>query len=99
MRWLSRHRLYADLAEEMRDHLQQKVDELVESGLSPEDAALAARRAFGNPTLLEERSRDVWRWPFVDTALLDVRSGLRLTFPRAGRRGSTRSSRYGPSSS
>jgi putative ABC transport system permease protein len=78
MRWLGRKRLYADLAEEMRDHLEQKTAELVANGLSPAEAALAARRAFGNPTLLEERGREVWRWPFFDTALLDLRSGLRL---------------------
>src|SRR5437879_3599431 len=37
----------------------------------------AARRAFGNVTLTEEDSRDVWRWPSVEEFLADIRYGLR----------------------
>lgn len=65
MNWLNRifHRrkLYTDLAEEMRQHLEEKIEHLQREGLSREQAEQAARRAFGNATLIEERSREVWQ--------------------------------------
>jgi putative ABC transport system permease protein len=76
-RLLTRRRLEDDLAEEIRQHLDEKTRELVACGLSYENARLAARRAFGNVTLLEEQGRDVWRWQLVDDALSDLRSALR----------------------
>src|SRR6267154_5549876 len=81
MSWLkqlfSRRRLYDDLAEEIREHLDEKIEELVEGGMSRKEARAAARRAFGNVTLTEEDSRNVWRWPSVEDLLADVRYGLR----------------------
>jgi len=73
----SRARLYRDLSEEMREHLEEKIGERMAGGLSREEAVMAARREFGNVTLLEERSREVWQWPSVENVLLDVRYGLR----------------------
>ncbi len=81
MKWIkqlfSRRRLYRDLSEEIREHLEEKIDKLVAGGMSREDATRAARREFGNVTLLEERSREVWQWPSLETFLMDVRNGLR----------------------
>jgi len=81
MSWLkqlfSRRRLYKDLSEEIREHLDEKVEELVRGGVSRKEAGAAARRAFGNVTLTEEDSRSVWRWPSVEELLADVRYGLR----------------------
>ena len=57
----SRRRLFGDLSEEIRAHIEEKVEELVASGMSRKDAAAAARRQFGNVTLIEEDARDVWR--------------------------------------
>ena len=37
----------------------------------------AARRAFGNATLVEERSREVWQWPRLESILADVKFALR----------------------
>jgi putative ABC transport system permease protein len=82
MNWLkylfSRRKLHSELAEEIREHLEEKIEELVESGMSREEAAYAARREFGNVTLLEESGREVWRWAPVEDFLMDVRFGLRL---------------------
>jgi hypothetical protein len=50
----------------------------VAKGMSREEAALAARREFGNVTLLEERSREVWQWPSSESILVDVRYALRM---------------------
>src|SRR5246127_1513377 len=46
-------------------------------GMSAEEATRAAGRAFGNRTLLEERSREVWQWPTLESIWADVRFALR----------------------
>jgi putative ABC transport system permease protein len=81
MSWIkrifSRKRIYDDLSDEIREHIEEKIEELVEGGMSRNEATAAARRAFGNVTLTEEDSRNVWRWPPVEELLADVRYGLR----------------------
>src|SRR6267154_1683349 len=81
MSWLKqlflRRRMYAELSDEIREHLDEKVEELVAGGMSRKEATAAARRAFGNVTLAEEDSRNVWRWPSVEELLADVRYGVR----------------------
>ncbi|MFT4114775.1 ADOP family duplicated permease [Silvibacterium sp.] len=74
---LFRRRRYDDLAVSIREHLEEKVDELMEEGLSREEAERAARRSFGNVALLEERSREAWQWPTAESLLADVRFTLR----------------------
>src|SRR6266849_2851816 len=82
MTWLkqlfSRSRLYGDLSEEIREHLEEKIEELVAGGMSREEAAYAARREFGNVTLVEQDSRTVWRWAAIEDFLTDVRFGARM---------------------
>jgi predicted permease len=73
----ARGRLYNDLSEEMQQHLEEKIEELVATGLSKKEASAAARREFGNVTLMEEDSRQVWRWPSIENLLMDVRYALR----------------------
>ncbi len=73
----SRQRLYSDLSQEIREHLEEKIDELVASGMSREEAPHVARREFGNATLIDERGREVWQWPLIENFLMDVRYGLR----------------------
>jgi predicted permease len=81
MNWLkqlvSRRRQYRDLSEEMAEHLQEKVEELMSAGMSREDASAAARRQFGNALLLEERSREVWQWAVFDAIFRDLQYALR----------------------
>lgn len=81
MSWLkqlfSRGRLYGDLSEEIEQHLEEKIEELVAGGLSRSEAAATARREFGNVTLTEERSREVWQWPSLESLVADVRFGAR----------------------
>ena len=88
MNWLkqlvSRHRLYGDLSEEIREHLEEKVEALVRNGMSKKDAEFAARREFGNVTLTKESARDVWRWPSLEHLLTDVRYGFRVLRNKPG---------------
>src|ERR1700675_2754416 len=82
MNWLkqlfSRRRLYTDLSEEIREHLEEKIEELVAGGLSRKEAAHAARRQFGNVTRMEEDSSEVWRWPTIESFCADLRYGIRV---------------------
>ena len=81
MSWLGdvirRRRLYDDLGEEMREHLEEKTEQLVREGMPREEAEQAARRAFGNPTLLEERGREVWQRTRLENLWRDLVFALR----------------------
>lgn len=77
MRFLQRGRFQSDLSDEMREHLEEKVQELIAGGMRPEEARLEARRQFGNALLLREESRDVWGLGWLETVLQDLRYGLR----------------------
>src|SRR5579864_3564057 len=74
----SRRRLYNDLSEEMRQHLEERIDELVAAGVPRKEAAARARREFGNITLIENDSREVWRWPSLEDFFTDGRYALRM---------------------
>src|SRR5437867_5925637 len=74
---LARRRPDQDLSEEIRQHLNEKADDLVAGGMCREEAILAARREFGNVGLVEERARDVWRWAIVEDFFADIRYALR----------------------
>jgi hypothetical protein len=66
-----------DLEEEIRSHLEMEEQENLESGMPPDEAHYAALRRFGNVTLAQERSREMWGWNSVETFLQDLRYGLR----------------------
>jgi predicted permease len=74
----SRRRLCGELSEEIHAHIEEKAEELVAGGMSRTEAAAAARREFGNVTLVEEDSLKVWQWPSIENFLMDVRYGLRM---------------------
>jgi hypothetical protein len=82
MKWIkqlfSRRRLYGELSEEIREHLEEKIEELVADGMSRKEATAAARRAFGNVGMTEEDGRRVWRWPSIEDFFMDVHFSLRV---------------------
>ncbi|HLJ78584.1 MAG TPA: permease prefix domain 1-containing protein, partial [Acidobacteriaceae bacterium] len=75
--WLSRKKRYDELSAAIEEHIAEKIDELMESGFSREEAMYAARRAFGNATRIEEKSREVWHWPRIESFWADVKFALR----------------------
>ncbi len=81
MNWIPdifrRRKLYDDLSEEMRLHLEERVDHLMAEGLSPQEAERQARLAFGNLAMIEERSRETWQWPTLESIWADVQFALR----------------------
>jgi len=72
-----RRALYDDLSEEIQLHIEERAEQLMRQGMSAEEAKREARKAFGNRTLLEERSREVWQWPTLESIWGDVRFSLR----------------------
>src|SRR5215467_13536617 len=74
---LFRQEVYDDLSDEIRAHLDEKVDALVARGMPRDIAVIEARRAFGNVTMIQERGRDVWEWPTLDSFFRDARFALR----------------------
>jgi predicted permease len=81
MNWFTKlfsRRHYDDISEEIREHLDEKVEELVAGGMSRPEAIDAARRQFGNVALIEERTREVWQWPWLENIFTDIRYALRM---------------------
>jgi len=73
-----RRNIYRDLADEVREHLEERTEQIMRvQGLGRRDAELAARKAFGNATLIEQRGREVWQWPSLESIWADVRFALR----------------------
>src|SRR5579871_2947632 len=77
MNWIrqrfSRRRRYDDLSVSIREHLEERIDELIEEGMSRDEAERTARRGFGNVTLVQERSREVWQWQRLESLLVDLK--------------------------
>jgi predicted permease len=73
----TRRKLVNELQQEMEAHLQFVIDENLEQGMSPEEARIAARRAFGNQTTVRERSYQSWQFPSLELLLQDSRYALR----------------------
>src|SRR6187431_2785628 len=73
--WWQRDRIEAELREEMETHRQLRRNALAESEVIEPDAA--SRRALGNTTLAIEDARGVWIWPWLDSAISDIRHGAR----------------------
>ena len=76
MGWFRKSR-EQDLQRELRSHLELEAQEQQESGRSPDDAPSAARRAFGNTTLVMEDIRAMWTWSPIDRLTQDLRYALR----------------------
>jgi predicted permease len=72
-----RNKLYNNLSEEIRLHIDERAEQLMREGMSTEEAARQARIAFGSQTVVEERSREVWRWPTMESIWGDVRFAWR----------------------
>ncbi|MGC2511824.1 MAG: ABC transporter permease, partial [Acidobacteriaceae bacterium] len=76
-RMFDRRTMTSDLSEEMQQHLEEKIEALIADGMPHEEAVHAARRAFGNSTLIEQRSREVWMWPLLESIWADIKFALR----------------------
>ena len=71
-------RLEHDLTEEMHAHLEEKIDELIDTGMRPEEARVRAQRQFGNRTQLLEECRERWIPVSLDELVQDLRYAARV---------------------
>ena len=75
--YLGRRKAGEDLEEELRLHLELERERQRDAGVPEGEALRAARRRLGNPTLIRERTRDVWGWRWLDDLGRDVRHAAR----------------------
>src|SRR5215831_4130305 len=71
-------RLDHDFDQEIESHLELLTAENIRRGMTPEQAALAARQKFGQLTRIKESQREHRGLPLVDTIMQDARYGLRM---------------------
>jgi putative ABC transport system permease protein len=77
MKWWRIRQKQADLERELQSDLELEEEEQQERGLPPEEARYAARRAFGNTTLIQEQTHDAWGGAPFEWLLQDVRYAFR----------------------
>jgi hypothetical protein len=68
----------------VQEHVRLLADRFVAQGMSREKAALAARRQFGNTTLLQEARRDMQTFPSVEAWGHDLRYAVRTLWRSPG---------------
>ncbi len=76
-RFFHRGRWDDERARELEAHLAIETDENIARGMTPDAAALAARRKLGNVTRIREHIYDLNSVSPLETARLDVRDALR----------------------
>src|SRR5262245_3760413 len=72
-----RRSLDAEMAEEMRAHLDRLVAASRSEGMSPGEARARALRQFGNVPSLEEQARDEWQFRWPEAVAQDFRFAAR----------------------
>jgi predicted permease len=72
-----RRQRYDDLSVSIQEHIAERTEELIAEGLPRAQAEQSARREFGNVGLVEQRSREEWQWPALESILADLKFVLR----------------------
>jgi predicted permease len=82
LNWLkqlfSRKQLYNELDEEASIHLEKRIEELLATGMSMEEATASARREFGNVAPVKQGAREAWGWKWLEDLMIDLRYGMRM---------------------
>ena len=68
----------------MQFHLEQQIAENIAAGMNKDEARHAAMRAFGNPTVLKEETRESWGWIWLEQFAQDLRYGARALAKNPG---------------
>src|SRR6266516_213758 len=74
-RWAQADR---ELDEELRDHLERKIEEYVAQGMTQEEAHRRARLDLGGMEQTKEKCRDTRRVNWIQDLIQDLRFGLRI---------------------
>jgi putative ABC transport system permease protein len=81
---VGRRRLDRDLEDEVAFHLAMREQKNVAEGLAADESRYAARRQFGNPTMVKERTREVWTFTWMETLWRDFTYALRTLRNKPG---------------
>src|SRR5215831_2168538 len=73
-----RGRFDDELSEEIRLHIELMTRQNVAAGMSAAQARREALGRFGNKTLMQEKSREIWVYGTLQALAQDLRYGLRL---------------------
>ena len=84
MHWWQIRKRNADLEQELASDLALEEEEQREQGVPPEDAPYAARRAFGNTTLIREKTHEAWGWSGFERLGQDMHYAFRQFAEGAG---------------
>ncbi len=74
----------AEMAEEMRFHLEQRAADFAADGLAETEARYAAQRKFGNTGSLQEQAREGRGWGWLERLLADLGFGVRQLIKSPG---------------
>ena len=66
-----------EMKDELREHLEQQIDENVARGMSPEEARYAALRTMGGVTQIEQQCREARGGSMFEDFVQDLRYGFR----------------------
>jgi len=88
MRWIAKisfylrslfsgRKLEVQMTEEMRVHLEMETEAKIASGMSSEEARVAAAREFGNVASVQERTRDERGWVWPEQCVKDIGFAVR----------------------
>ncbi len=72
-----RDKLEAQMAEEMRLHLEMQAERNRAAGLSADEARFAALREFGNVGVIQQQARERRGWVWLEQSLQDLRFAAR----------------------
>src|ERR1700735_3768054 len=70
--------MMVDLEQDIREHIEAETQDNIARGMSEEEARYAAIRKFGNVTRVQEETREVWSFVWLEQLWQDVRYGLRV---------------------
>jgi predicted permease len=68
----------------MQLHVELRQQEQIETGMTADDARAAARRRFGNTTVLKEKSHTAWGWEWLEHLTQDTNYGVRAMLRSPG---------------
>lgn len=74
---LRKNKLESKLDDELRFHIEMRVQEFIAAGMTPVEAQYRAQRLFGNQQLLKERTRDMDTIGWIESLLQDLRYAFR----------------------
>src|SRR5215467_8531549 len=79
-----RNTVEAELSEELSLHIERQIAANIAAGMTPEIARREALRDFGGVEQIKEECRDMRRTHWIETALQDIRFGIRTFRKRPG---------------